>query len=256
MPLTRPLISTLIVLAVAACSSDGGSDTEASVLDGAASAGVSTAGSSDVTTAAGATATTTPGSFDDSSTTLTTSTTGGAGDGGATSTTLAGGDPVTSTATGGTAAPSTATSGGTPTTAATGGGATTTSITVVGGPAEIAYCNAFIIYNDSETLLDDAFGDEATEPTVLGALFADYDAKMAAVEAAAPPAVDADIALMAGPRRQLIQLLAANDYDIDAVEADPVALPVLDAMGSDELVEAELRVRTFNDDVCGLDLEF
>jgi hypothetical protein len=244
----RPLIPTLMFLALAACSSDGGSETEVSLLDGTAvSVEAPSTGSGAVDGTTGGSATSTP---DDAATT----TVAGTAAGGSSVTTTPQSAPP-STAAGGSVAPPTIAGGGPPTTIAADAG-TTTTITVVGGPAELAYCTALITYKDTEELVDDAFADELTEPATLAPLLTDLDTKMAGVEAVAPPVIDADIDTLAAPRRQLIQLIVANGYDLAAVEEDPAAEAVLEALSTDEGVDAEVRVRTFNDDVCGLDTDF
>lgn len=248
----RPLIPTLMILALAACSSDGGSETEVSLLDGTAvTVTTLSTGSGAVDGTTGGSATSTP---DDAATT----TVAGTAAGGSSVTTTPQSAPPTTVA-GGSVAPPTTAGGGPPTTIAAGGG-TTTTITVVGGPAELAYCTALITYKDAEELVDDAVYDQLTEPATLAPLFTDLDTKMAAVEAVAPPAIDADIDTLATPRRQLIQVLARYGYDIVAVEEaaedDPAVEPALEALSTDEVVDAEVRVRTFNDDVCGLDTDF
>jgi hypothetical protein len=247
---SRPAITTTaLILALAACSSDGGSTTEASLLEGGTGVEQSTEVSTAAAAAGGGTTTTaatgTAGSVDTTATTVADgSTTLAPGD-----TTAATPDPV--------GTPTAVDSGAVPTTVIVtpAGQQTGSTTTVIGGAAEAVYCAALVEFLDANQAIDDALDDEASVAQ-LTVVFATMDVKMAAAELVAPPAISADVRMIAAQRRQMAQFLAGYNYDFDAAEADPAVEPLFAAAETDEMLDAYDRVQIYNDDVCGLDEEF
>ena len=115
------------------------------------------------------------------------------------------------------------------------------------------YCEALADFKASSDALD-AFGDDST-PEQVETAFTDIDETLDPLVAAAPDEIKADAELLASSTRELVDALAANDYDLEVFALDEGNQELLASLDSEEFNAAGERLDTYGQDQCGITID-
>ena len=122
-----------------------------------------------------------------------------------------------------------------------------------GGEAAGDYCAVLADFK-AATESADASDDDAT-PEQLEASFADVEERLDPLIAAAPDEIKSDLELLASGTRQLIDALAASDYDFEAFALDEGNQELVASLDSEEYNAAGERIDTYGEEQCGITID-
>ena len=122
-----------------------------------------------------------------------------------------------------------------------------------GGEAAGDYCAALADFK-AATESANATDDTAT-PEQLEASFTGVEQQLDPLIAAAPEEIEADLELLASGTRELIDALAASDYDVEAFALDEGNQELVANLDSEEYTAAGERIDAYGERECGITID-
>ena len=132
------------------------------------------------------------------------------------------------------------------------GGGATDGTTVFSGNGDSDYCQLVREYDQQTTAFDDLFSGDTTDPAEMAAAFAQLQQVVDQLVSIAPAEVKADAQVMGDATKQMIALIAKNDYDFTKLMSSADATALNDLFNSQEIAAASDHLDQYDQQVCGI----
>ena len=117
------------------------------------------------------------------------------------------------------------------------------------------YCAALSGYKAATDAADPVLASGDATPEELETAFTSLSDHLDPMLETAPEEISADLELVVGKSRELIDALAANDYDLVVVGEDPANAELLASLDSAEYTEATERIDDYGEATCGIRID-